>query len=113
MKNFRKTFKNFGEKTFNKIMYGEPLCCDYFSLAIKTLPFIILTIVITVFVTRAVTINAYKDAQRDAMFNSMTEQMTECKTRATVPEQCTYEVTYEHSIAGDIITNIEVTYHGL
>ena len=101
--------RNFLEETFNKIMYGEPLCCDYFSLAIRTLPFIILTIVITVFATRAVTINEFKDAQRNAMFNSMTEEMTECKTRATVPEQCTYEVTYD----GDVITDIKVTYHGL
>lgn len=109
MKNFRETFKNFRSKSFDKIFYGEPLCCDYFSLALQTLPYFILTIVITVFVTRAVTINEFKDAQRNAMFDSITEQMTECKTRATVPEQCTYEVTYD----GDIITNIEVTYHGL
>ena len=109
MENFRNTVANFLSKSFDKIFYGEPLCCDYFSLALQTLPYIILTIVITVFVTRTVTINEFKDAQRDAMFNSMTEQMTECKTRATVPEQCTYEVTYD----GDIITDIEVTYIGL
>lgn len=109
MKNFRKTFENFGEKTFNKVFYGEPLCCDYFSIAMMTLPYIVVAIVITIFATRAITINEFKDAQRDAMFNYVTEQMTECKTRAIVPEQCTYEVTYD----GDIITNIEVTYHGL
>lgn len=69
----------------------------------------ILVVVATIFVTRAITINEYKDAQRTALFNSMTEEMTECKARAAVPAQCTYEVTYE----GDVITNIEVIYHGL
>lgn len=109
MKNFREKVSKTSDKVWNKVMYGEPLCCDYFSLALQTLPYFILTVVITIFATRAITIEQYKNAQRDAMFDSMTEQMTECKTRATVPEQCTYEVTYD----GDIITNIEVTYHGL
>lgn len=101
--------RNFLEETFDKIMYGEPLSCDYFSLAIRTLPYIILTIVITVFATRAVTINELKNAQETAMFDSVQEQMTECRTRATVPEQCTYDVAYN----GDTITDIKVTYHGL
>lgn len=110
MKNFRKTIKNF-RKSMHKYF------CEDFVVGGGTRLWYLITnglvllsvVIITASITRAVTIENFKNAQRDAMFNSMTEQMTECKTHATVPEQCTYEVTYD----GDIITNIEVTYHGL
>lgn len=108
MKNFRKKVS----KTFKNIhqYFCEDVIVDVrIGLVIEIIATAVITAFITASITQARTIENIKNAQRDAMFNYVTEQMTECKTHATVPEQCIYEVTYD----GDIITNIEVTYHGL
>ena len=108
MKNFRRNFKKF-RKNIHKYFFEDVVFDIRIGYVIEIIVTVIITAFITGSITQARTIENIKNAQRDAMFDSIQTQMTECKTRATVPEQCTYEVTYD----GDIITNIEVTYHGL